>query len=180
MDELIDVLDESGNKTGVVKNKLDVKKAGDWHRAISVCIVNNNFEILMHQRSSKKTIFPSLWSLFVKGHVASKENSIETCIRECYEELGIKLEKTDLKYLHTLKDKDSNPKLDFINNIFYDNYIVFKDIKLEDVVMQEDEVAQIKYMYFSDVEKLIKCNDLTLVPNYKEYKILLEYLNKLK
>lgn len=53
-EELIDVLDENGNKTGQIKTKSQIKKEGNFHRAISVCIINSNKEILMQKRSNTK------------------------------------------------------------------------------------------------------------------------------
>ncbi len=45
MEELIDVLDKDGNKTGIIKRKSDIKKDGDYHRAIAVLVINNKNEI---------------------------------------------------------------------------------------------------------------------------------------
>ena len=39
MEELIDVLDKDGNKTGIIKKKSEIKRDGDYHRAIAVLII---------------------------------------------------------------------------------------------------------------------------------------------
>ena len=53
MEELIDVLDENGVKTGEVLTRKEVHKRGLWHRAIAVAIINEQNEILIQQRSLK-------------------------------------------------------------------------------------------------------------------------------
>lgn len=81
MEELIDVLDLFGIKTGIVKEKSQIKKDGNYHRAIAVLIINEKNEILMQKRSSNKKVYPNLWSIFVKGHVRSNESVLEASKR---------------------------------------------------------------------------------------------------
>ena len=54
LEELVDVLDENGIKTGKILSRDEVQKKGLWHRAIVVAIVNEKNEILLQQRSSSK------------------------------------------------------------------------------------------------------------------------------
>ena len=51
MEEMIDVLDENGVKTGTIATRKEVHKKGLWHRAIVVAIINEKNEILIQQRS---------------------------------------------------------------------------------------------------------------------------------
>ena len=143
MDELIDVLDEFGNKTGQVKTKKEIKKDGDYHRAITVLVINGD-KILMQKRSSTKRIYPNLWSLFIKGHVQAGEDSLAACLREIKEEIGIISNADELEYLYTIKEEKSDK--DYIENIFYDTYILRKNIALKDVVIQKEELSDIKYI----------------------------------
>lgn len=63
-DELIDVLDGNGVKTGIVKSRDEVHKNGLWHRAIVVAIVNENndygwrfrFDYIMCSKVLKKIL----------------------------------------------------------------------------------------------------------------------------
>ena len=48
LEELIEVLDCNGNKTGEIKPKSEIKKAGDYHRAIAVCIINDNNKVCIN------------------------------------------------------------------------------------------------------------------------------------
>lgn len=178
MDELIEVLDEKGNKTGIIKSKSQIKKEGDYHRAISVCLINDKKEILMHKRSKKKVIYPDLWSCFVRGHVQAYEESIDACIREIKEEIGTNVNAQELRFLYTRKEDNEPGNMTHINNLFFDNYICFKNIKLEDLKIEEEEISEIKYMPYQELEKLIRNNDNSLIPNYEDYHEIITLLSK--
>ena len=173
MEELIDVLDEFGNKTGIIKTKGEIKHDGDYHRAISILIINND-KILIQKRSESKKVYPNLWSLFVKGHVQSKETSIAACIRELKEELGIKIEKSELKYLYTIKEeKNTN---NYIEKIFFDTYILKKDINLNDITIQKEELSEVKYLLIKDAYNLLNKENKLFVPNKEDYERIFKYL----
>lgn len=176
MEELIEVLDSNGNKTGIIKKKSEIKRDGDFHRAISVCIINNQNEILMQQRSSNKKVFPNLWSIFVKGHVASGENSLESAKREILEELGIEIDTSELEYLYTIKEHIVTNE-NYIENIFFDTFLLIKDIDIKSVKLQTEEVTDAKFMYYKDIYNLINSN--VMIPNIKDYELIFPIFNKL-
>ena len=176
MEELIDVLDSNGNKTGLVKAKSLIKRDGDFHRAISVCIINSNDEILMQQRSGNKRVFPNLWGMFVKGHVISNETSLLACQREIYEELGILIDISELEYLYTIKEHIVTND-NYIENIFFDTFLLRKDIDIDSIKLQEEEVRDAKFMNYQDVYNLISSN--ILVPNKKDYELIFPIINSL-
>ncbi len=174
MEELIDVLDEFGHKTGQVKEKSEIKKDGDYHRAISVLIINDD-KILLQKRSSNKMVYPNLWSLFIKGHVQSGEESIDACVREIQEEIGIIVKKRHLHFLFTIKEETKNG--DYIENIFYDTFVLKEKIDLSDILIKKNEVSDIKYVDVNEIYDLIKNNSKDFVPNKKEYQRIFKYLN---
>ena len=50
MEEMIDVLDENGVKTGEVVTRKEVHKNGLWHRIIVVAIIDNNNQIHIYYK----------------------------------------------------------------------------------------------------------------------------------
>lgn len=176
-EELIEVLDENGNGTGIIKHKFEIKEKGLFHRGISICILNKNNEIVMHKRSSNKKVYPNLWSCFVRGHVKAHENSIDTCIREVNEELGINLDIHNIKFLYTSKNIEKNPNKNYINNIFFDNYITTVDVGLSDLKLQDDEVSEAKLISYSEFKNLVNNNSNILTPNFEDYKNIISILD---
>ena len=122
MEEIIDVLDESGKKVGKIATRKEVHQKGLWHGAIVVAILNDKNEILMQQRSFKKEKNAGMWDISVAGHISSKQTPSLATIREIKEEVNVDSEETELQ--HILKYKDQRIiRPDFIENQFYDFYI---------------------------------------------------------
>lgn len=58
MEELIDVLDENGNKTGEILTREQIHKKGLCHRIVVFAIIDAQGNILMQQRSRNKSKNP--------------------------------------------------------------------------------------------------------------------------
>ena len=101
--ELLDVLDENGNKTGEVEERSEIYRKGLWHRSSHIWIINDNNELLVQKRNPEKSTFPNMWAISVAGHVDSGETSLDTAIRELKEELNLDAKKEELEYLFTIK-----------------------------------------------------------------------------
>ena len=51
MEELLDVLDENGIKTGEVMPRSEVHKRGLWHRSIVVAIINEKMKYFFNKEA---------------------------------------------------------------------------------------------------------------------------------
>ena len=103
MTELIDVLDENGNKTGEVETKEEIYKRGLWHRSVHIWIENDKQELLVQKRNPLKNTFPNLWAISSAGHVIAGETSIESGLRELKEELDVDAKKKIWNFYLPLK-----------------------------------------------------------------------------
>ena len=173
MEELIDVLDRFGNKTGIIKEKSKIKKDGNYHRAISVCFINDNNEVLLQKRSHNKKVYPGLWSMFLKGHVQAGEEIINACIREIKEELGIDVIPSELNYLYGIYDEKITN--DYKEKLFFDTFLIKKEVNLDNF-MPNDEVMALAYIDINDLSNFVNKNDIRLVPNYLDYEKIFDYL----
>jgi isopentenyldiphosphate isomerase len=59
------------------------------HRAVFIAVVNSAGELLIHQRSAMKDLWPSWWDLAVGGVVSAGEGYDDAALRELDEEVGI-------------------------------------------------------------------------------------------
>ena len=174
MEEMIDVLDEKGNKTGKVATRATVHREGLCHRIIVVAIVDKEGRLLMQQRAMQKESNPGKWDVSTAGHVSTGQTSMEAAIREVEEEIGIKLKEQDLHLICTFHGK-GQVKENYIANHIYDFYLVRKErIDMTKIKKQESEVAQIKLVTKQEVESLIQQEQV--VKRGKVYSILMEYL----
>ena len=66
----------------------------------------------------------------------------------------------------------------FLDNQFYDVYLVEMDLDLNSLELQEDEVSEVKNIYYKDFEMMIKNKDKDIVNHPEEWKRLFEVLHK--
>ena len=154
MTELIDVLDENGNKTGEVETKEEIYKRGLWHRSVHIWIENDKQELLVQKRNPLKNTFPNLWAISSAGHVIAGETSIESGLRELKEELDVDAKKEDLEFLFTIKRVQ--PYKDSYIRVFDDVYLLHKNIDVTKTKLQVEELTDIKYVYYEYLENEFK------------------------
>lgn len=177
-EELIDVLNENGIKTGEVLPRSEVHKKGLWHRAIVVAIVNEKNEILLQQRSAKKEKNPNMWDISVAGHITSGQDSVMAATREISEEvsvsLGYNVEVKDFRFMFSFR-KIQKLKEDFIEKQFYDFLILRQSgLNEKNIKMQESEVQAIKFVTASELNDMR--NQGLLVERDECYDALVDYL----
>ena len=172
--ELLDVLDENGNKTGEVEERSEVYRKGLWHRSSHIWIINDNNELLVQRRNPYKATFPNLWAISVAGHVDSGETSLDTAIRELKEEVNLDVDPDELEFLFTIKRE--TPYKDSFLRVFDDVYLLRKNIDCEQTKLQVEELTDIKYVYYEYLEDIFKEGDKDYVPYTEEHKKLFEIL----
>lgn len=160
--EYFDVLDENGNKKGEIKLREKVHSDGDWHRGTIIFVVNSKGEIVLQKRSANKDSNPNMWTVSASGHLSAGDNSYQAAKRELEEELGIKDNNKQLEYLFTVKEQQ-RPKKGFIDNEFLDVYLLNIDIDIENVTIQKEEVSEVKFVSYKELQEMVKNKDKTLV-----------------
>ncbi len=178
MEELIDVLDENGIKTGEILSRKEIHKRGLWHRLIAVVIVNENNEILLQQRSYKKEKNAGMWDISVAGHISSGQDALSAAAREINEEvsinLGYQVDIKDFRYMFSYREEQI-VREDYIDRQFFDFFILRKSgLKAENIKVQESEVEQVKYVTISELNEMIEKKEV--VQRDALYKELMNYL----
>lgn len=174
MKEFFDVLNKNGEFTGQVATREDCHKKGLWHKAVAVFILSeDNKKVLLQQRSANKKLWPSLWDVTVGGHVDSGELGYQTVIRETKEELGIVITQHDLEFIGATTSQ--NISGDIQNNHFNEYYIVHKNINLNDVVLNREEVQSVKWFNVEELVKLINNNYQDLTEKTACWNYLIKY-----
>ena len=154
--EYFDVLNEFGEYTNEVASREECHKKGLWHKAVVVFIVSSdNKKVLLQQRSSTKKLWPNLWDITAGGHTLSGELGWQAVIREAKEELGIDIDKNFLEFIGATTS--INEKGDIINKHYNEYYIVHSDLDINNIVLQKEEVQDIKW--FDKKELLAKINN---------------------
>ena len=176
--EYLDILDENGNKTGEKKLRSDVHSKGYWHKGIHIWIINSKKELLVQRRSANKDVYPNKLYISVAGHPVSGEDEIESIKREFKEEIGIEINKNKLEYLFTFAQKVVENDGKFLDNQFYDVYLVEMDLDITKLKLQEDEVSEVMNIYYRDFEKIIKNKNKDIVNHPEEWERLFKILHE--
>ena len=150
--ELLKTYDDHNDATGELVDRNIVHTKGLWHHEILVIVINEKNEILLQKRSWKRKYYPGKWALCA-GHVIEREREYTAAIRELEEELGLKVKKEDLNFIGIHKKNDpTNKKFSYI-------YVVRTDMKIEDYIIQKEELSAVKYIPINKLIRLTKLND---------------------
>lgn len=153
--ELLDILDENGNKTGDVLSREEASYKKLSYSIIIVAIIKNN-EILVQKRSKYRKKQANMWDLSVAGHVLSKETNLEACVREVKEEIGLDYKESEFRFICRYKSE----------NLFF-NFFTINDnnISIEDIKLQKEEVEEIKFI---DIKQLNDIFNDNFIPSREE------------
>jgi len=170
MDEYIDIATKDGKLTGKKALKSIVHKKGLYHHTAHLWLFTKNKEILLAQRSAKKTICPLLWDVSVAGHIDSGETAKQGIIREAKEEIGLLLSEEDLNLIGVFKCFQDY-KNGIIDNEFHNTFLAELKLPLEALTKQEDEVEALKLVSFVEFKKLLNAigNNNHFVPSNLDY-----------
>lgn len=143
--EYTDLYDENKNLTGEKLfrekgTKLIVPK-GRYSVVVLAFIENSKGEFLFQMTSKRKK---NVWAT-TGGHVKSGQTSKEAIIEEIKEELGIDINEDEVKLFKTYKYDDA----------FKDVFYIKKDIDINSLTYQEDEVEYVKYLTKDEILDLI-------------------------
>ena len=180
-EELIDVIDENGIKTGQVLPRSEVHKKGLWHRIIVVAIVNEKNEILLQQRSHNKDKNPDMWDISVTGHLSAGQDSLMGATREISEEvsvsLGYSVDVKDFRFMFSYRKQEKVNENHF-DRQFYDFFILRQaGINESNIRFQSSEVQAIKFVSISELNKMRE--ECLLVQRDECYNALAEYLYRM-
>lgn len=178
MEEYIDVLDPSGKPTGEKKDKKEIHRVGDWHRAAHVWIINPKGELLIQRRSASIRNHPNKWDISAAGHVSSGESSLVCAKRETKEELGLDVPDDKMELLFSVSQETLMLDGTYINKEYDDIYLVSLNFDPTSLTLQKTEVAEVKFISFRELEKIVNQGDKEYVSHPAEYAKLFAELHR--
>ncbi len=146
--EIVDKFDNKRrplHKTSERHDKVD----GEYRQSVHTWIQNSKGEFLIQKRTPNKKFFPNMWSQ-TGGGVDTGETTLQAALRECKEELGIDINPNNMELILSFKRK-----YDFV-----DVWLVKQDIDISELVLQEDEVADVKWATIDEIKDLMNSGKL--------------------
>ena len=163
-EEKVILVDKNDNQIGFMP-KLEAHQKGVLHRAFSIFIFNNKYELLLQKRASSKYHSGGLWTNTCCSHPREDEVILDAAKRRLIEEMGIE---TSLRKVHEFIYKAELDN-DLIEHEF-DH--VFYGIYNEDPIINDDEADDFKWIDMDSLNDDIKKNG----DNYTIwFKIAFEY-----
>lgn len=176
--ELLDVLTERGDYTSETATRDQCHAEGLWHRACSGFILDAEGNVLLQLRSKDKKTDPLKWDAPVAGHIDAGEWGRETIARETKEELGIDISDDDIKYYCGTTSERLMPGI--VERHFNEYYIVTKNVDVNNLTLQPEEVADAKYFSADEVIAMIDSKSDKLSNKANQWAFLKLYLEKRK
>ena len=153
-DELINIYNNNNESLGDEKMKSEVQKNGLWHRSAHIWIYNSHGEILLQLRANNKEMYPNMWDISAAGHVDAGEEPIVAALREMKEEIGLSVKQGDLEFFEIRKVQAIYKEI--VNNEFDYVYFLKFDGDINELALQEEEVAKIQFLSIDKIEEELK------------------------
>ncbi len=154
MDELLDILDESGRPTGEVVLKSEAHRLGLLHRCFHCWICGSDPRgsyLLLQRRAATKDTWPNYLDVTAAGHLAAGEKTLDG-LREVEEELGLRIAPERLVPLGTRRVEQEIPG--GCDKELHDVFLVFDATPPEDLRLQKEEVDAVFRLDLDDVQSL--------------------------
>lgn len=146
MAELRDLYDANSVKTGKTYRKGEIVPKGYYPMVVMVVIRNSNGDFLMQKRVQEKG---GDWGV-TGGHPKAGETPLEGIITEVREELGLDFSQENfIEYDSGCDGKDC-----------YKMYFVNKDVELKDVIIQEDELSEVRWFSMAELKHMVETQEL--------------------
>ena len=163
--EMLDIVDENGVPTGVVKERTQVHADGDLHRTSHVWIVrrraDGGMDVLLQKRSDHKDSNPGCYDISSAGHIPAGADYEESAVRELKEELGIDATVGELVQCWVRRVSNRNV---FYDRPFIDNQVTrvyrltMNNLDITSLHLQQEEVSEVIWMDYQKCLEGVRCN----------------------
>ena len=144
MAEYWDLYDADRTPLGRTIKRGDAFAEGEYYVCCEVWVRNSEGKFLMTQRHPDKKA-GGLWE-FTGGGVLAGETTKQAAVRELYEELGVRAEESELSLLEVYRHK----------NYFMDIFVVRRDIDVNTLTLQPEEVVDAKWVSGEELLRMIE------------------------
>lgn len=151
MDEILDVLDERGYRTGETALKSEMHRLGLWHRCFHCWIVDPTGWLFVQRRAAAKETWPGRLDVTAAGHLLAGEEPLDG-LRELEEELGLRIRPERLLDLGTRISVKEIPH--GMDREFQEVFLLVENFAFEQFRLQKEEVAAILRIGLDEIERL--------------------------
>ncbi len=164
--ELFDVLDDDGNRTGVVRERGVAHQDGSAHATAHIWVVRpkeeGGWDLLLQKRSRNKDSYPGCYDISAAGHVTAGDEAGNAALRELFEELGIAAKPEQLHFvgIHKGYCESEFYGRPFRNREFGFVYVYREPVDAENLTLRKDEVERVIWMDFEECYEKVKRGEM--------------------
>lgn len=162
--ELWDLYTKDRIKTGRTMVRGDIQPDDTYRIVVHICVFNSRGEMLIQQRQPFKSGWSNMWDISVGGSAVAGETSATAAERELREELGIEICFKNILPILTLN----------VDGGFDDVYLVEKDVALDRLTLQYEEVQTAKWASMDEIFALLDAG--AFIPYHKAFIELLFFM----
>ena len=141
--EYWDLYDAERKPLGRTHARGEKFREGEYYVCCEIWVRNKEGSFLTTKRHPDKTA-GNKWE-FVGGGTLAGETTLDSAVRELFEETGIVIDKSELRLFTT----------DAKKNYFLDIYLVKKDVDIKDVILQPEETTDAKWSSDEDIKDMV-------------------------
>ncbi|WP_297392060.1 NUDIX domain-containing protein [uncultured Peptoniphilus sp.] len=157
--EYWDVYDKKGKWKRRAIRKGERLKNDEYHIIVEGWILREDGNFIIQRRALDKKSFAGMWYCSAGGSVISRETPKEGMVREFKEELGIDISEDELHLKRIITER---------NTIFY-IFLVRKNISLDEIKLQEEEVMDVDLADPSKIRKMIEDKTFIGLDYYEKF-----------
>ena len=155
--DLVDLYNEDRVPLGRTAERMAPKGVGEYRMVVHICVFDSEGRMLIQQRSMEKYSLPGMWDVAAAGGVDAGETSRQGAEREFLEELGFPLDLSGIRPSVTVN----------FDGGFDDFYILCRDIPLEALTLQKEEVSAVRWAALPEVLDMVDSG--TFIPYPKSF-----------
>lgn len=142
-----DLLNEQGRFTGRTMLRGERLFPGQYHLVVHIWVVDSAGRLLIQRRAPHLHLMPNMWAA-TGGSALAGEDGETAARRELLEELGIDTRPGELRHMRRLKRRNS----------FCDLWLLRRDVPLESLRLQKEEVAEARWVTLPTFREMIRQN----------------------
>ena len=150
MNDYVILVDENNNQIGL-EEKILAHKKNLLHRAFSIFIFNDSFEILLQKRAPNKYHSGNLWTNTCCSHPLENLSLVESAKKRLVEEMGIKANLNEVfSFIYQAKFGNGLSEYEYDHVLF--------GISNNQPILNPDEAIDYKWIKISDLKAQIEKN----------------------
>lgn len=150
MNDYVILVDENNNQIGI-EEKILAHKKNLLHRAFSIFIFNDSFEILLQKRAPNKYHSGNLWTNTCCSHPLENLSLVESAKKRLVEEMGIKANLNEVfSFIYQAEFGNGLSEYEYDHVLF--------GISNNQPILNPDEAIDYKWIKISDLKAQIEKN----------------------